>query len=738
MKPTYPYTAKTGDWLAKIAEDHGTTVSEIWSHPDNREHKAKRGSPDVLYPGDVIHIPYTPEVPPPPVDPPELPSLPPLPSSVPPPPIPVPPVVPPVLPSVLPFDLTGSMLGMLEPFPLVAPIRRLSGAERMSGTFRHRALIDDTLLAVSPTQLLGHPVVVVLEALRVVTGVVAAVRAVPNGCVIEVVPRLRLLQEHLRSQVYTERTSFEIAADLALGAGVNLDASLLDDLPRHLYRTQYEETDYSFFRRVLSDDGLFFFPAAFPDVSDVAAALGTGETWRVADYPEAYVRSPLHTFPYAPQAFGTGGYVIKEFRSSTRLATLIASFGDTDPDLPNLPVSAEASVPETDASPQTAAYRHRVYGREPLFPDHDDLPRRARAMLDARRRRAVVAVAITNCPSLAPGCVFRMQGHPGLDQDGDYVVTRVRHQLGSEEGYRNRVECVPAHVAYRPPRRRPRRATSSTATVVSDDGQEIDTDAIGRVRVRFPWEASGRITCYLRTLQAMAGPGWGTQFLPRVGTEVVVIFEGGNPDRPLVIGSLYNGAHLPPFGLPAEQATSGFRSSSTPGGESQSELSFDDTTGQEQVALRSACHLTLEAQKSLTQTVHGSVSVATSGGYEERIGGAATVHITGEHHLVVHATQRLQVEDRAVHQYAADREVVVDGKSRHIVHGPTFHECDDDVDVQVRGNRVQRVLGHDVKVVGGDCQEVCVRRDLSRARRRDRCHDERRRNPKMAPALAPS
>lgn len=63
MKPTYPYTAKAGDWLAKIAQEHGTTVSEIWNHPDNAEHRAKRGSPDVLYAGDVIHIPYTPEAP---------------------------------------------------------------------------------------------------------------------------------------------------------------------------------------------------------------------------------------------------------------------------------------------------------------------------------------------------------------------------------------------------------------------------------------------------------------------------------------------------------------------------------------------------------------------------------------------------------------------------------------------------------------------------------------------------
>ncbi len=54
---TTRYIVKYGDWMAKIADDHGSTVSEIWNHPENAEHRAKRGSPDVLYPGDVLSIP---------------------------------------------------------------------------------------------------------------------------------------------------------------------------------------------------------------------------------------------------------------------------------------------------------------------------------------------------------------------------------------------------------------------------------------------------------------------------------------------------------------------------------------------------------------------------------------------------------------------------------------------------------------------------------------------------------
>lgn len=62
---TTAYVVEAGDWLAKIAEEHGSTVSVIWNHPDNAELRSKRGSPDVLHPGDVLHIPVATPVAPP-------------------------------------------------------------------------------------------------------------------------------------------------------------------------------------------------------------------------------------------------------------------------------------------------------------------------------------------------------------------------------------------------------------------------------------------------------------------------------------------------------------------------------------------------------------------------------------------------------------------------------------------------------------------------------------------------
>ncbi|WP_421722632.1 type VI secretion system Vgr family protein [Alloalcanivorax xenomutans] len=91
-----------------------------------------------------------------------------------------------------------------------------------------------------------------------------------------------------------------------------------------------------------------------------------------------------------------------------------------------------------------------------------------------------------------------------------------------------------------------------TARVVGPDGEprvsggeEVFSDGLGRVKVRFHWQhgdsEDDRGTCWLRVGQWQAGPGAGVQFVPRIGQEVVVGFIGGDIDRPVVLGALYNG-----------------------------------------------------------------------------------------------------------------------------------------------------------------------------------------------------
>ena len=151
--------------------------------------------------------------------------------------------------------------------------------------------------------------------------------------------------------------------------------------------------------------------------------------------------------------------------------------------------------------------------------------------------------------------------------------------------YSNRFTCIPAEVPIRPARvhRTPRVFGPVTAKVVGPPGEEIHTDPHGRIRVQFHWDREGenneRSSCFIRVAQTWAGPGFGSMFLPRIGMEVVIQFLDGNPDRPLVVGCVYNGVNTPPLEFPDEKTRSTIRSNSSPGGDGFNELRFEDAAG---------------------------------------------------------------------------------------------------------------------------------------------------------------
>jgi type VI secretion system secreted protein VgrG len=125
-----------------------------------------------------------------------------------------------------------------------------------------------------------------------------------------------------------------------------------------------------------------------------------------------------------------------------------------------------------------------------------------------------------------------------------------------------------------------------TATVVGGDGQgPVDVDEYGRILLRFHWDLEGRYTCRVRVQQPWQGGEKGALFIPRIGSEVSVACEMGNPDSPLVLGSLPNRARMPSWKLPSQSNLSGLRSreATAEGGNSPgangNHVLFDDTPG---------------------------------------------------------------------------------------------------------------------------------------------------------------
>lgn len=205
----------------------------------------------------------------------------------------------------------------------------------------------------------------------------------------------------------------------------------------------------------------------------------------------------------------------------------------------------------------------------------DDHKRQAQLAQEEATAGAIWIEGKTSYTHLAPG--FKFIASNLREKDGTYVLSRVV-QRASQGGVRSAHDapfthecefvCVPEALPVRPPRKtpKPRIEGLQTAVVAGLADAGIDVDVFGRVKVQFYWDRADQYnqdsSCWVRVSQLWAGNRWGAFFWPRPGMEVLVSFEDGDPDRPIITGCVYNAANMPPANLPRESALSGFKSCS--------------------------------------------------------------------------------------------------------------------------------------------------------------------------------
>ena len=287
------------------------------------------------------------------------------------------------------------------------------------------------------------------------------------------------------------------------------------------------------------------------------------------------------------------------------------------------------------------------------------------------------------CRSFCPGFKFTLEHHERKDQNASYLLTSVQHQAqqgafatddqSREAFYSNSFSCIPDSVPYRPARStaKPFVEGTQTAVVTGPQGEEIYCDKYGRVKVQFHWDRLGKrdqnSSCWMRVAQPWAGKKWAGMWLPRIGQEVVVDFEEGDPDRPLIVGRVYNAEQMPAVQMPDHQTRSTFKSrSSKKGGTSNfNEIRFEDKKGSEQVFINAEKdqdqrvendsrefvgndrHLTvkkdqlelLEAEKHLhiqgnhQETIDGKMSFKVLGDIQVKVGGLEAGEASKQIHL---------------------------------------------------------------------------------------------------------
>lgn len=472
-------------------------------------------------------------------------------------------------------------------------------------------------------------------------------------------PKLWLLSLATDSRIFQNKSVPEIVKQVLSEHEVtDVSDTLTGSYPAREYCVQYQETALAFISRLMADAGIWYRFDHTADahtlvLADDASGYVTGPSaMSVAGSDSRW--TPINALPECSLEVQvtSGGYKLDDYNFETPATDLL---GVASGDTPSLTVY-EYPADEAKQNDVEAVATRRLEG------------------LELERR---VLNGSSNNADLRPGHTFGLGDHPRSDANTTFVVRRVTH-AATQETYSNRFEALPSDVRFRPARDvpAPRIVGCQTATVVGKSGEEITTDQYGRVKVKFHWDQSDAkdetSSCWLRVAQGWAGQAWGSYFLPRVGQEVVVSFLDGNPDRPLVTGSVYNAQQLMPYSMPANQTRSGVKTDSSKGGGGFNEIRFEDKKDSEEIFIQAQKDMNVSVLHDQTVTVKNARTVTVQdsddtlkvekGNHTVEIKGKETYTVSGERAMTVTGAETLDNGASLTHTIKDDVEVKIGGK----------------------------------------------------------------------------
>ncbi|MGD8560127.1 MAG: type VI secretion system tip protein VgrG [Gammaproteobacteria bacterium] len=401
-----------------------------------------------------------------------------------------------------------------------------------------------------------------------------------------IVPWLWFLSRRVNCRIFQEMTAVDVIEEVFKDHKViaKYQKKLKSTYKKREYCVQFNESDLDFITRLLEEEGIAYYFAHDKGKHELVLV---DQKNAYADCAEAKVvysqgdRKDPHLFEWDHEySFTTGKWSV------------------TDYDFKKPTTSLMASAPTVVDLPGINQYEHYEYPG--FYETASDGKNTVEARMTADEVPHDNVKGASNCLSFYAGGMFQLSEHESKSETGKYLLTSVTIRAkddsylsgeGSSQGYSNTVQCIPATVHFRPPvtRIKPIMRGPQTAVVVGNKGEEIHIDKYSRIKVQFYWDREGKLdansTCYIRVAQAFAGNKWGSQFIPRIGQEVIINFLDGDPDRPIVTGSVYNADNMPPY---PTKTQSGIKThSTTKGGTSNfNELRFEDKKGSEEIFIQ--------------------------------------------------------------------------------------------------------------------------------------------------------
>jgi type VI secretion system secreted protein VgrG len=520
-------------------------------------------------------------------------------------------------------------------------LEELSGQEDLSGLFQFTLSLLSNNPSIPFTAIVGKPATIhILHAdgeQRHINGVIShfSQGSMEAGFIryyTTLVPWLWNLTRTADCRIFHNKMVPDIIRQIFQDLGFSdFKMRLMGSYQPRTYCVQYRETDFHFVSRLMEEEGIFY----FFEHSAKQHILVLG------DSPSVYQPCPGQAkASYSPIGGPQCSDSVTGWLWEQEVRPAKYALSDFNFETPATDLAVQVSTVVTAGKNE----KLELYDYPGRYLKRSEGERYVKLHMEEQEAPHTQIRGTSDCRAFVPGYVFQLTDHYRDDFNRSYLLTSVRHEAqsnilggGYESSYANTFTCIPKEVSFRPARVTPKPVVqgAQTAIVVGPKGEEIWTDKYGRVKVQFHWDREGQrdehSSCWIRVSQNWAGKRWGAMFMPRIGQEVIVDFLEGDPDRPVIIGRVYNADEPPPYELPREQTKSTIKSNSSKEGRGFNELRFEDAKGKEQVFVHAERDMDVRVKNDCREWVGHDRHLIVKGNQLESIEADKHSHVHGNH-----------------------------------------------------------------------------------------------------------
>jgi len=543
-------------------------------------------------------------------------------------------------------------------------------------------------------------------------------------CKAVVVPRLWKMGQTFLSRIFQDKDPVTIIDDILKdsasygfkdGDDYSFEKITRADYKSREYVVQYQETDLDFISRWMEHEGISY---RF-EMNDER------ERVILMDKVDSYADIGV-TLKYRP-----GGTKVSEGNQGTAeeeeaITALVGrqkpgpnkvALTDWNYRTPDVDLKAEATVLD---SGKGTVYEHG---------NHYKTQEEGQALAKIRAQQILCGLkeftGVTNCRQIRAGCVIEVAEHYRPDFNGKYMITSVEHTAtqpvgltgagtGGKAKYENKFTAIPATVLYRPARKTPwPKVPGVTTAIVDGDSAEKDApiDDNGEYRLKMGFDltdpSNGKSTLPVRMSQPNAGAGYGVHFAQRLKTEVLVVHQDGNPDRPMIVGAVPN-AKTPTPVKGANKSQMIFKSSRN------NLLVFDDKEGEENIHLQAEKDHAIRVKAVKKEWIGGEKHTVVEGkqfehykkeqhrkieeDVKEKFVKALGIDVGGDYLLLIGGELGITIKKKV--DIKSDAGIFLKGTSIHLSAGDIVLDASDKLTLKCGGSNIVLTSG-EVGIKGG-------------------------------------